>query len=94
MLADGVEAAVRSINEPDEFKITQMIDSIFKDRLNEGQLDDCDLTLRDMSKIKKAFLTVLIGIYHHRIEYPEDKFSKKHMAQLQEDNVLKQGGKE
>ncbi|WP_333887058.1 HD family phosphohydrolase [Clostridium sp.] len=94
MLADGVEAAVRSINEPDEFKITQMIDNIFRDRLNEGQLDDCDLTLRDMSKIKKAFLTVLIGIYHHRIEYPEDKFSKKHVAQLQELNVLKQGGKE
>ncbi|WP_333860104.1 HD family phosphohydrolase [Clostridium sp.] len=93
MLADGVEAAVRSINEPDEFKITQMIDNIFRDRLNEGQLDDCDLTLRDMSKIKKAFLTVLIGIYHHRIEYPEDKFSKKHVAQLQELNVLKQGGK-
>ncbi|APM38290.1 HD family phosphohydrolase [Clostridium kluyveri] len=94
MLADGVEAAVRSINEPDEFKITQMIDNIFKDRLNEGQLDDCDLTLRDISKIKKAFLTVLIGIYHHRIEYPEDKFSKKHVEQLQKFNVLKQGGKE
>jgi len=93
MLADGVEAAVRSINEPDEAKITQMIDNIFKDRLNEGQLDDCDLTLRDISRIKKAFLTVLIGIYHHRIEYPEDKFSKKHVAQLQKFNVLRQGGK-
>lgn len=94
MLADGVEAAVRSISEPDEAKITEMVNNIVKDRLNEGQLDNCDLSLRDINKIKKAFLTVLVGIYHHRIEYPEDKFSKKTTGQLQKSNILNQGEKE
>jgi membrane-associated HD superfamily phosphohydrolase len=77
MLADGVEAAVRSINEPTRDKIEEMVSSIIKNRLNEGQLDNCDLTLRDINKIKYAFLKVLMGIYHQRIEYPEDKSSAK-----------------
>ncbi len=78
MLADGVEAAVRSINDPTEDKIEEMVNNIIKDRLDEGQLDNCELTLKDVSKIKIAFIKTLKGIYHHRIEYPEDKaFSKK-----------------
>jgi putative nucleotidyltransferase with HDIG domain len=77
MLADGVEAAVRSINEQTRDKIEEMVSSIIKNRLDEGQLDNCDLTLRDINKIKYAFLKVLMGIYHQRIEYPEDKSSTK-----------------
>lgn len=77
MLADGVEAAVRSINEPTKGKIEEMVNNIIKDRLNEGQLDNCDLTLKDINKIRYAFLKVLTGIYHQRIEYPEDKWQNK-----------------
>lgn len=73
MLADSVEAAVRSISEPTKSKIEEMVNNIIKDRLNEGQLDNCDLTLKDINIIKYAFLKVLTGIYHQRIEYPEDK---------------------
>ncbi|WP_406542175.1 HDIG domain-containing metalloprotein [Clostridium ljungdahlii] len=82
MLADGVEAAVRSINDPTEDKIEKMVNNIIKDRLDEGQLNNCELTLKDIGKIKIAFIKALQGIYHHRIEYPEDKFSKKSINQL------------
>ncbi len=71
MLADGVEAAVRSINNPTKEKIEEMVSNIIKGRLNDGQLDNCDLTLKDLTKIKEAFLSGLGGIYHQRIEYPK-----------------------
>lgn len=77
MLADSVEAAVRSINEPNQDKIQNMVNSIVKSRLDDGQLDNSDLTLMDINKIKKAFLKVFTGIYHQRIEYPEDKWAKQ-----------------
>ncbi|MCY6484249.1 HD family phosphohydrolase [Clostridium aestuarii] len=73
MLADSVEAAVRSINEPTKGKIEEMVNNIIKARLNEYQLDNCDLTLKDINKIRKAFLKTLSGIYHQRIEYPTEK---------------------
>jgi putative nucleotidyltransferase with HDIG domain len=73
MLADSIEASVRSINEPTAEKIESMVNNIFKDRLEDGQLNDCDLTLREMEVVRKSFLKSLSGIYHQRIEYPEDK---------------------
>ena len=73
MLADSVEAAVRSINNPTKEKIENMVDNIVKDKLSSGQLDDSQLTISDVKKIKKCFLKTLNGIYHERIEYPKDK---------------------
>lgn len=73
MLADSVEAAVRSINEPTKGKIEEMVNNIIKDKLYSGQLDNCDLTLKDINKIKTCFLKALNGIYHQRIEYPQEK---------------------
>ncbi len=73
MLADSVEAAVRSIKEPSEDKIKEMINNIISDKLSCGQLNDCNLTIKDIEKIKKCFLTALNGIYHHRIVYPKEK---------------------
>jgi len=75
MLADAVEAAVRSLSEPSKEKIEAMVDSIIRARVEDGQFDNCDLTFRDMEKIKDAFLMVFNGIYHSRIEYPEDKWA-------------------
>lgn len=77
MLADSVEAAVRSINEPNKEKVREMVSKLVKERLDEGQLDNCDLTLKDIDNIKKAFMKVLSGIYHERIEYPVDKWVEK-----------------
>lgn len=77
MLADSVEAAVRSINDPTKGKIEEMVNNIIKGKLNEGQLDNCDLTLKDIDKIRNSFVKILLGIYHQRIEYPTDKWENK-----------------
>ena len=77
MLADSVEAAVRSISEPTKGKIEEMVNNIIKDKLYSGQLDNCDLTLKDLEKIRKCFLKALLGIYHQRIEYPTEKKVKE-----------------
>ncbi|AIS52181.1 7TM receptor with intracellular metal dependent phosphohydrolase [Thermoanaerobacter kivui] len=76
MLADSVEASVRSIPDPTEENIENMVNKIITDRLNDGQLDDSDLTLKDIKTIKNAFLTALNGMFHRRIEYPDIETSK------------------
>lgn len=77
MLSDSVEAAVRSIKDPNMDKIETMVNNIVKDKLESGQLNNCDLTLKDIEKIKKCFLKALNGIYHQRIEYPKEEKEKK-----------------
>jgi len=78
MICEAVEAAVRSIKEPDIFKIETMINKIINQRIGDGQLSDCPLTLDELDKIKgtvdgtSGMLPVLRGIYHIRIEYPDD----------------------
>ncbi|MDI3534423.1 MAG: cyclic-di-AMP phosphodiesterase PgpH [Thermosediminibacterales bacterium] len=71
MLADCVEAAVRSLSNPTSGRIEGMVRQIIKNKLNDGQLDECDLTLKDLDKIARAFSKVLMGIFHTRIEYPQ-----------------------
>jgi cyclic-di-AMP phosphodiesterase PgpH len=73
MLADTVEASTKAIEDPTPKKLEDKIDEIIKKRFIEGELDDCDLTLKDLTQIKKSFLKILIGIYHQRIKYPEEK---------------------
>ncbi|HHT36486.1 MAG TPA: HDIG domain-containing protein [Firmicutes bacterium] len=70
-LADAVEAAVRSLPKPTPGKIEGLVRKIIRDRLDDGQLDESDLTFKDLNKIADAFSKVLIGIFHGRIEYPE-----------------------
>ncbi|MGE5474507.1 MAG: HD family phosphohydrolase [Ignavibacteriales bacterium] len=71
MLADSIEAAVRSMPDKTEGKIEGLIRKIIKDKLDDGQLDLCDLTLKDLDLIAKSFMKVLNGYFHGRIEYPE-----------------------
>ena len=79
MICEAIEAAVRSIKDPDIMKIEAMIDKIIKQRIDDGQLNECPLTLDELNKIKgtvdgnTGMLHVLRGIYHIRIEYPDDK---------------------
>ncbi|MGI6364397.1 MAG: HD family phosphohydrolase [Bacillota bacterium] len=73
MLADSVEAAVRSLSQPNQFRIQNMVAKIVRDKLSDGQLDECDLTLKDLSLISDAFVRVLTGIYHKRIAYPTEQ---------------------
>lgn len=72
MLADGVEASVRSLDEKDEESIRGMVDRIVDARVEDGQLDDAELTLKNISQIKEAFVGQLLGMYHSRIKYPEN----------------------
>ncbi|HPU45402.1 MAG TPA: HDIG domain-containing protein [Thermoclostridium sp.] len=71
MLADSVEAAVRSIPDKTREKIEGLVRKIIKDKLDDGQLDRCDLTLKELTIIAQSFIQVLSGIFHERPEYPE-----------------------
>ncbi len=71
MLADSVEAAVRALPKPTPAKIEALIQKIIGERLEDGQFDESNLTLKDLNQIKNGFMKVLAGLYHTRIEYPE-----------------------
>ena len=73
MLSDGVEASVRSLSSRDEATIRAMVDQIITERLGDGQLNECDLTIRDLENIREAFVGQLLGMYHQRIAYPQNK---------------------
>ncbi|SER83299.1 HD family phosphohydrolase [Psychrobacillus sp. OK032] len=70
-VADSVEAAVRSMKEPDAEKIRDLIQSIIKGKLLDGQFDECDLSLKEIKKMEESFCTTMNGTFHSRIEYPK-----------------------
>jgi len=71
MLADSAEAASRALDKPTPAKIEMLVNRVVADRLRDGQLDECDLTFREVSKITASFVRALIGTMHARIEYPD-----------------------
>ncbi|SKC79579.1 HD family phosphohydrolase [Maledivibacter halophilus] len=73
MIADSVEAAVRSLSEPTRDNIEELVKKIIEGKSNEKQLQDCDLTFKDLETIRVVFINTLMGIFHERIEYPEIK---------------------
>lgn len=70
MLADSIEAASRSLDEPTPVRLQNIVRNIIQRKFMEGQLDECSLTLKDLSKVESAFTRILLGIYHQRIDYP------------------------
>lgn len=70
-IADSVEAAVRSLSKPTPNKIESIVRSIISDRLQDGQFDECDMTLKELDTVAKSLCESLQGIFHSRIEYPE-----------------------
>jgi len=73
MLADTVEAACRTLENPSVTRLEKFITQLVNGKVEHKQLDNCDLTFRDVTKIKEAFVQVLAGYYHSRIEYPDQK---------------------
>lgn len=73
MLGDSVESAARVLREPTQERVRDLIDSIVDGKLQDGQLDDAPLTLREIAVVKEQFLTVLGGSFHHRVEYATTK---------------------
>lgn len=72
-IADSIEAAVRSLAKPSPERIENLVRGIIKSRLEDGQFDECDLTLKELDRIARAICETLQGIFHSRIEYPEEK---------------------
>jgi membrane-associated HD superfamily phosphohydrolase len=70
MLADGVEAAARVLGEPTPDKIREVVGHIVRQRIEQGQLRDAPLTLKQIDIVKDEFARVLTGMYHNRIDYP------------------------
>ncbi|MDF2523939.1 MAG: phosphohydrolase, partial [Clostridiales bacterium] len=87
MLADSVEAAVRSMMDKTEGKIEGLVRKIIKEKLDDGQLDLCDLTLKDLNTIAKAFMRVLSGFFHEREEYPDVKVRQPENEKIEQQKV-------
>ena len=77
MLADAAEAATRSLQDRSPSRIKGLVRQILRDRLDDGQFDECDVTLRDLSRIEESFLPVLAGTLHGRIAYPDQPTPRK-----------------
>lgn len=71
MLADAVEAAAKTIANPNANRFEQLVKKLIQERLKDGQLDESQLTLADLDKIGKSFTHTLTGVYHPRVDYPE-----------------------
>ena len=80
MLADGVEAASRAVKPADEKKLDALIGQLIEIPLEDGQLDQCPLTIPEINAVRESFFKTLKGVYHQRIEYPEDKDSESASA--------------
>jgi hypothetical protein len=76
MIADSVEAAARTVQDPTPVKLRNMIDMIINRIRDDGQLDECDLTMRELKLVADSFVKVLMGIHHHRIAYPGYDFNR------------------
>jgi len=73
MLADSVEAASRTLDEPKPSRLRNLVHKIFMDKFDSGYLENSNLTLRDLKNIEDSFVRVLIATFHRRIKYPEKK---------------------
>ncbi|MEJ2200427.1 MAG: HDIG domain-containing protein [Desulfuromonadaceae bacterium] len=77
MLADAVEAASRTLSDPTPARIQGMVQKIINNIFIDGQLDECELTLKDLHQIAKCFNRILAGIFHHRVDYPEPAYTER-----------------
>lgn len=77
LLADSVEASSRMLSDPTPARIRGLVQKIINNKFIDGQLDECDLTLKDLNKISESFVRVLMGVFHTRLEYPEVKSKKE-----------------
>ena len=81
MLADSIEAAARSLSNPNPARMETLVRRMIQDRLMDHQLDKCDLTLKELDIIGQTFTQVLLGLFHRRIEYPTMKIEDDERGQ-------------
>ena len=92
MLADTVEAASRTLENPTEERLEKFIQVLINSKIENHQLDDCSLTFSDITKIKESFLQLLVGVYHNRVKYPSQKDPSSEKEE--ESQALKDNSKE
>lgn len=101
MLADAVEAASKVLTDPTPSRISSLVDRVINHIFLDGQLNDCELTLKDIQEVKKRFSYILTGIFHKRIDYPGFDFTnesfdkepaKTHKGKPAENNSVSQEG--
>jgi len=81
MLADSTEAATRALTNPDPQELRQRVNQVLDRQVSDGQLDNCEMTLKDLAQMEEAFVRVLtLGVYHNRIEYPPTPGSGERLA--------------
>jgi putative nucleotidyltransferase with HDIG domain len=80
MLADATEAASRTLTEPSPARLKNMVDTIFRAIFEDGQLDESNLTMKDLNSIADAFVRKLESVFHHRIAYPGYEFNRDEKA--------------
>src|SRR5437879_2324486 len=78
MVADAAEAASRTLEKPTPGRLRELIERIVRDRLADGQLDDCELTFKDLEKIIASITRSLTGMLHGRIDYPDAPDLRRH----------------
>ena len=87
MLCDGVESAARALSEPTVSRIESVVCQIVTDRLNDGQFDDCDITLKEVRHVEDSLVKSLCSIYHGRLAYPKSATPADEPAQPQRVSV-------
>lgn len=92
MIADTVEAATRSKSITDRDELYKFIDKLIADKRESGQFDNCDITMRDLAVIRDTLVDALVGVYHKRINYPEQKKQEK-IAKMTGEMPIKDGRK-
>jgi len=91
MLADGVEAASRTLEEKTPGRIKTMVGKIIQDKFASGQLDNCELSLKNLHQIEVSFIRVLGATYHQRVEYPQDIDDRMKTVQQKQQPVAENG---
>ncbi len=92
MITDAVEAASRVLAGPNPSRIEGMVNKILERIYIDGQLDECDLTLKDLRKIKRSLLPILTSIHHHRIDYPSVKLTDENGGSRKDENPAQSAG--
>jgi len=80
MLADSTEAASRTLDNPTSARIRNLIQRLINEKFTSGELTQCGLTLKDLDDIRNAFVSILIGVFHHRIPYPKKEEEEEEIA--------------
>ncbi|MEQ1665186.1 MAG: HDIG domain-containing metalloprotein [Bdellovibrionales bacterium] len=89
MLADSIEATARSLEEPTSGRLNSIVENIIESKFMDGQLDECNLSIKDLAEIKDTFKRLLQAMYHHRIEYPHMRDGKVIAVPVKKNNTSK-----